>query len=84
MMDLNNVYGRPQGGNHGGHHSGPNHGLGGFGTPFIGGVLGGLTLGALASPGAGYAGYPYPTPYLYPVPITYPYPTYPYGGYPSY
>jgi hypothetical protein len=44
-------------------------------------LLGGLTLGALASPGVGYGGYPYP----YPVPYPAPYPTtpyYPYGAYP--
>jgi hypothetical protein len=64
-------------GHHGGYHGG--HGYGG--APFVGGLLGGLTLGALASPGVG--GYPYPYPYPVPYPTTYPVAPYsPYGTYP--
>ncbi|MDQ6598326.1 hypothetical protein [Bacillus salipaludis] len=37
---------------HGGHHGGYG-GFGGYGAPFVGGLLGGLTAGALLSPGIG-------------------------------
>lgn len=79
MMDYRPVHG---GGHHGGHHwghYGGYHGFGGFGVPFVGGLLGGLAASAISSPSYGYP-YPPPVPILYPTPTPY----YPYGGYPFY
>ena len=45
------------------------------------GLLGVLTLGAIASQGVGYGGYPYPIPYPVSYSTQYPAP-YPYSGYP--
>ncbi|WP_277585600.1 hypothetical protein [Psychrobacillus antarcticus] len=61
---------------------GPGFGsFGGFGTPFIGGLVGGLVGSALYG---GFGGYRQPYPYYpYPYPYYYPYTPYPpyYGGY---
>ncbi|MFZ0443995.1 MAG: hypothetical protein WAM95_04935 [Bacillus sp. (in: firmicutes)] len=61
------------------YHGGSHH-HGSFGSSAVG-LLGGLTLGAIASQGVGYGGYPYLTTYPVPYSTQYPAP-YPYSGYP--
>ena len=81
MINSENTYGGFNGDYNRSYHGGSHHEEATMEEVSWIGLLGGLTLGAIASQGVGYGGYPYPIPYPVSYSTQYPAP-YPYSGYP--